>query len=46
MTSLLLHLIGVLIDVVYVELQALRILGIAVTLVLAADIAARKMARR
>ncbi len=46
MTSLLLHLLGVMIDIVAVELRALRILGVAVALVLAADIAARKMARR
>lgn len=46
MTSLLLHVLGVMIDIVAVELRALRILGVAVALVLAADIAARKMARR
>lgn len=46
MSSLLLHLLAVLIDIVAVELRALRVLGVAVALVLAADIAARKMARR
>lgn len=46
MSSLLLHVLGVMIDIVAVELRALRILGVAVALVLAADVAARKMARR
>ncbi len=46
MTSLLLHLLAVMVDVVTVELRALRILGVAVALVLAADVAARKAARR
>ena len=46
MSSLLLHLIAVMADVVAIELQALRVLGLAVALVLAADVAARKMARR
>lgn len=46
MSSLLLHLLALAVDIVAVELQALRVLGAAVALVLAADVAARKMARR
>lgn len=46
MSSLLLDLIAVAVDVVAVELRALRILGVAVALVLLADVAARKAARR
>ncbi len=46
MSSLLLHLIALVADVVVVELRALRILGVAVALVLVADVAARKAARR
>lgn len=46
MSSILLPLIGFLADIVAVELRALRVLGVAVTLVLLADIAARRMARR
>lgn len=46
MSSLLLHLIALVADVVAVELRALRILGVAVALVLVADVAARKAARR
>ncbi|MEZ5412157.1 MAG: hypothetical protein R2761_29250 [Acidimicrobiales bacterium] len=46
MSSVLVPLIGLVVDVVSVELRALRVLGIAVALVLMADVAARKAARR
>lgn len=46
MSSLLFQLIAVAADVVAVELRALRVLGVAVALVLMADVAARKAARR
>lgn len=46
MSSLLLQLVALMVDAVTIELRALRVLGIAVALVLAADVAARKTARR
>lgn len=46
MSSLLLHIIAVMADVVSVELRALRVLGIALTVVLVADVVARKAAQR
>jgi len=46
MSTLLIDLLMLMVDVVTVELRALRVLGVAVALVLAADVAARKTARR